>query len=62
MCDAGHVQSVIASPGFCIHGSSVTGMQTAFLSYLFVAIGGALGAMARFGLNVLMQRGAVALP
>jgi len=27
-----------------------------------VAIGGALGAMARFGLNVLMQRGAVALP
>jgi len=25
-------------------------------SYLFVALGGALGAMARFGLNVLLQR------
>ena len=37
-------------------------MHTAFLSYLFVAIGGALGAMARYGLNVLLQRGAVALP
>ena len=37
-------------------------MHTAFFSYLFVAIGGALGAMARYGLNVLLQRGAVALP
>ncbi len=37
-------------------------MHTVFLSYLFVAIGGALGAMARFALNVLLQRGAVALP
>jgi CrcB protein len=37
-------------------------MHTAFLSYVFVAIGGALGAMARFALNVLLQRGAVALP
>ena len=62
MCDADHVQSVIASPGFCINGFTDTGMHTAFLSYLFVAIGGALGAMARFGLNVLLQRGAVALP
>ena len=62
MCDAGHVQSVIASPGFCILGQTDTGMHSAFLSYLFVAVGGALGAMARFGLNVLLQRGAVALP
>jgi CrcB protein len=37
-------------------------MHTVFLSYLFVAIGGALGAMARFGLNILVQRGPVALP
>jgi CrcB protein len=37
-------------------------MHTAFFSYLFVAIGGALGAMARYSLNVLLQRGAVALP
>jgi len=37
-------------------------MHTAFFSYLFVAIGGALGATARYGLNVLLQRGAVALP
>ena len=37
-------------------------MHTASLSYLFVAVGGALGAMARFGLNVALQRGAVALP
>jgi CrcB protein len=37
-------------------------MQITSLSYLFIAIGGAIGAMARFGLNVLMQRGAVALP
>ena len=39
-----------------------TAMHTAFFSYLFVAVGGALGAMARFGLNVLLQRGPVALP
>lgn len=31
-------------------------MKVIALSYLFVAIGGALGAMARFGLNVLLQR------
>ncbi len=62
MCDAGHVQSVIASPGFCRHGLPDTGMHIAFLSYFFVAVGGALGAMARFGLNVLLQRGDVALP
>lgn len=37
-------------------------MPTAFLSYVFVAVGGALGAMSRFGLIVLVQRGPVALP
>jgi CrcB protein len=31
-------------------------MKMIALSYLFVAIGGALGAMARFGLNVVLQR------
>ena len=31
-------------------------MRIVLLSYGFVAIGGALGAMARFGLNVLLQR------
>lgn len=31
-------------------------MKIVALSYLFVAIGGALGAMARFALNVFMQR------
>lgn len=31
-------------------------MKIVALSYLFVAIGGALGAMARFGLNVFLQR------
>ena len=31
-------------------------MRIIALSYFFVAIGGALGAMARFGLNVLLQR------
>ncbi len=31
-------------------------MRVIALSYLFVAIGGALGAMARFALNVAMQR------
>ena len=31
-------------------------MKVMLLSYLFVAIGGALGAMARFALNVLLQR------
>ncbi len=31
-------------------------MKVVALSYLFVAIGGALGAMARFGLNVFLQR------
>ena len=31
-------------------------MKVLLLSYLFVAIGGALGAMARFALNVLLQR------
>ncbi len=31
-------------------------MKLVALSYLFVAIGGALGAMARFALNVLLQR------
>ena len=31
-------------------------MRVVLWSYGFVAIGGALGAMARFGLNVLMQR------
>lgn len=31
-------------------------MRAVLWSYGFVAIGGALGAMARFGLNVLMQR------
>jgi CrcB protein len=32
-------------------------MRLLAYSYLFVAIGGALGAMARFGLNVFLQRG-----
>ena len=31
-------------------------MQIALYSYLFVALGGAIGAMARFALNVFMQR------
>ena len=31
-------------------------MKVVALSYLFVAIGGALGAMARFALNVFLQR------
>lgn len=31
-------------------------MRIALLSYLFVAVGGALGAMARFALNVVLQR------
>jgi len=31
-------------------------MKNVLLSYLFVALGGALGAMARFALNVLLQR------
>lgn len=31
-------------------------MRVIALSYFFVAIGGALGAMARFALNVLLQR------
>ena len=31
-------------------------MKVIALSYLFVAIGGAIGAMARFGLNVFLQR------
>ena len=31
-------------------------MKAIALSYLFVAIGGALGAMARFALNVFLQR------
>lgn len=31
-------------------------MHIVFYSYLFVALGGALGAMARFALNVFMQR------
>jgi CrcB protein len=31
-------------------------MRIIALSYFFVAVGGALGAMARFGLNVLLQR------
>jgi CrcB protein len=31
-------------------------MRVALWSYVFVAIGGALGATARFGLNVLLQR------
>ena len=30
--------------------------QVTALSYLFVAVGGALGAVARFGLNVALQR------
>ena len=34
-------------------------MKVVFLSYVFVAIGGALGAMARFGMNVLLQRDTV---
>jgi CrcB protein len=31
-------------------------MHVVLYSYLFVALGGALGAMARFGLNVFLQR------
>ncbi|MEE4162822.1 MAG: CrcB family protein [Woeseiaceae bacterium] len=31
-------------------------MKTLLLSYLFVALGGALGAVARFSLNVFLQR------
>ena len=36
-------------------------MHTASLSYVFVAIAGTPGAMARFGPNVLLQRSAVDL-
>lgn len=32
-------------------------MHIVLLSYLFVGVGGALGAMARFALNVVLQRG-----
>lgn len=32
-------------------------MRIVLLSYLFVGVGGALGAMARFALNVALQRG-----
>ena len=31
-------------------------MRVVLYSYLFVAVGGAIGAMARFGLNVFLQR------
>ncbi|MGB5409882.1 MAG: fluoride efflux transporter CrcB [Woeseiaceae bacterium] len=31
-------------------------MKVALYSYFFVAVGGALGAMSRYGLNVLLQR------
>ncbi len=31
-------------------------MKTLVVAYLFVALGGALGAMARFGLNLALQR------
>lgn len=31
-------------------------MRIVALSYMFVAIGGALGAMGRFSLNILLQR------
>ena len=31
-------------------------MRLALYSYLFVAVGGAIGAMARFGLNIFLQR------
>jgi CrcB protein len=31
-------------------------VRVALYSYLFVAVGGAIGAMARFGLNVFLQR------
>jgi len=31
-------------------------MRVVLYSYLFVAVGGAVGAMARFGLNVFLQR------
>lgn len=31
-------------------------MKVILYSYLFVAVGGAIGAMARFGLNVFLQR------
>ncbi|MDE0789681.1 MAG: fluoride efflux transporter CrcB [Woeseiaceae bacterium] len=31
-------------------------MRIVFYSYLFVAVGGALGAMARFGFNLFLQR------
>ena len=34
-------------------------MKVVALSYLFVAAGGALGAMARFGMNVMLQRDTV---
>jgi CrcB protein len=34
-------------------------MKGVALSYLFVAVGGALGAMARFAMNVLLQRDTV---
>jgi CrcB protein len=34
-------------------------MKVVALSYLFVAVGGALGAMARFGMNVMLQRDTV---
>lgn len=31
-------------------------MRMVFYSYMFIAVGGALGAVARFGLNVFLQR------
>jgi len=37
-------------------------MHSAFLSYVFVAICGAHGAIAGFGLHVRLQRGPVAFP
>ena len=36
--------------------SALPDMPTVLWSYLFVALGGALGAMARFALNVFLQR------
>ena len=37
-------------------------MHTVVLPYVFVAVGGALGAVARFGLNAFIHRGPVTLP
>ena len=48
---------MIADPhGGCLSGSAPPDVPVVLWSYVFVALGGALGAMARFALNVFLQR------